>query len=119
MRKAKFNFKYMGSYRSSNKFPYGYTLLAGMDHIEWGDETPKEPSEIESIGDWHVVQKDFGHREAVPPRQGYHDGYRACDCYSLIMQYKDTDSYLILDHFEYNPEKWSEECKAAQIKAAA
>ena len=116
MKKAKFITHLLGSYGSSNRFPYGFTLLAGDDCIDWGDETPKHPSDIEKIGEFKVIQRDCVHRPAYDWGYG---GYEAHDAYEIIMV-DDRQQYLILQWHVSDPSQWRPvPAEAAQINLQA
>lgn len=102
MKKANFNYDSLGSYKSSNHFPYGYTLLANLDCIRWNDEDPKHPEAIEEIGPFKVVQKVHCHR----PRHDWGYGsVEEADVWKIIMA-TEKGNHLILECFLEDPAQW-------------
>lgn len=109
-KKANFDYSSLGSYKSSNHFPYGFTFLADLDCVEWNDEEPKHPEAIEEIGPFKVLQKTHGHRPAF--NWGY-GGYEAHDVWEIIMV-AENGRHLILTAYLRDPNDWREvEAEAA------
>lgn len=104
LKKADFDYDCLGSYKSSNQFPYDYTLLADIDDIDWGDEEPKHPLDIEEVGPFKVLQRQYRHHQAVPEKP-WCRGTPECDWYKIIMV-SDDEQHLILEGSLRDPTQW-------------
>ena len=109
-KKSDFDYRSFGSYKSSNHFPYGFTFLADLDSIVWGDEEPKHPEAIEEIGPFKVLQKTHSH---APKHDWGYGGYEAHDVWEIIMV-AENGRHLVLDCRLYDPADW----RVVEAKAA-
>ena len=92
MAKYDFNYSDLGSYRSSNQFPYGYTLTASPECVDWGPSgKPDHPDLIDQIGNFRVekrsVQKYPSHwwPIGVEGDKKIYNGFDAFDDHVLTM----------------------------------